>query len=180
MDISELLMMGVEVSIAIAGFAGIIATYQFREESNIRRAPVGALTVIVQFSLGPALACAFCLALQAFGMVGDDLWAACSWLGVAIYGYAMYGVSRAMGGALSKVSAKVIFVSLQGVGSLILVSNGLNALGIIFQKEPGPYIAGIFFALSVAAFMFSRLLLRPLWRVVQASEGSNSAFAAQR
>ncbi|MFT7289501.1 MAG: hypothetical protein ACI87W_003636 [Halieaceae bacterium] len=171
MDIFELLMMGVEVSIALAGFAGIIATFQFTGSENINRGRVGALTVIVQFSLFPALACSLALCLKTFEVSGEQLWVVCSWFGAAIYSYAMYGTAKAMRGALTTTASRMIFVVLQGVGVLIIGLNVFNALGIVFQNEPGPYIVGVLYGLAVASFMFARLLLRPLWRAVRLQEG---------
>lgn len=176
MNIFDLLMLGVEVSIALAGFAGIIATYQFRDGKNIKRGRIGALTVIVQFSFFPALACSLALCLQTFGVSGEKLWVVCSWLGAAIYSYAMYGTAMAMRGGLTTTASRMIFLLLQSVGVLIIGINVLNALGIIFQKVPGPFIVGVFYGLAVASFMFSRLLLRPLWRVVRLQERVDSAL----
>ena len=46
-DVFDLLMVGVEASIALAGFAGVIATYQINDVTRIRRGAVVGLTAIV-------------------------------------------------------------------------------------------------------------------------------------
>ena len=67
MDISDLLQLGIEASIALAGFAGVIATYQTSEGKMLRRGSVAAVTVITRCSLLVGLACAITLLLQTFG-----------------------------------------------------------------------------------------------------------------
>ncbi|MBT4520137.1 MAG: hypothetical protein HOC23_09030 [Halieaceae bacterium] len=179
MDILDLLLVGVEVSIALAGFAGIIATYQINDRTMTRRGPVGALTVIVQFSLGVAMFCSICICLIAFEVVGKTLWAITSLIGAALYVSLAFGIVRMMRGAIVKKSVRFLFMLLQGIGALIAIGMILNSLNLVFHREPGPIVAGIIYALSVAAFMFSRLLLQPLWKAVREQEAKNSTVGSQ-
>ena len=66
MDESSLLLMGIEVSVALAGFAGIIATFQLRDESKVRRGDMVALTMLVSFSLMIGFFSALPLVLRVF------------------------------------------------------------------------------------------------------------------
>lgn len=111
-----------------------------------------------------------CLSLSAFGVMDKALWAATSLIGAVFYSIAMYGSAKVMRGAITNRSSKLVFVSLQGIGALIVLALILNALDIVFHREPGPVIVGILLALSVAGYMFSRLLLIPLWRIVREQE----------
>ena len=45
MDAAELLLVGIEVSVAFAGFAGVIATFQFRGAARIDCGDVVGLTI---------------------------------------------------------------------------------------------------------------------------------------
>ena len=47
MEVFDVLILGAELSMALAGFAGIIATFQFRDTEKIRRADVVGLSIIV-------------------------------------------------------------------------------------------------------------------------------------
>ncbi len=68
----------------------------------------------------------------------------------------------------------MLFVILQGLGALVALAMILNALNIVFHRQPGPFIAGIIYALGVASYMFSRLLLLPLWRIVKEQESEKA------
>ena len=170
----DLLLIGVEVSIALAGFAVVIATYQVADVTRVRRGPVTALTVVVQYSLMAGLACGFCLCLSAFGVNGKILWTASSLVGAAFTLSGAYTSARNMRGAIEKKSSQLIFLLLQGLGALVAFAMILNALDIVFHREPGPLVGGVIYALSVAGYMFYRLLLLPLWRIVREQEEANS------
>jgi len=63
-EVFDVLILGAELSMALAGFAGIIATFQFRDTEKIRRADVVGLSIIVVYSLLAALQCAVILILN--------------------------------------------------------------------------------------------------------------------
>ncbi len=174
MEVFDILLVGIEASIALAGFAGVIATYQINDVTRVRRSVVAALTVVVQFSLLAALSCAIPLVLYTFGVKGVTLWLITSVVGVIFTAWAAYGGARSMKGALAKKSARLLFLLLQGLGALVALALILNAMDLVFHREPGPIVAGIIYALSVAGYMFSRLLLLPLWRIVREQEAANS------
>ena len=51
MEVSNILLVGIEASIALAGFAGVIATYQINDVTRVRRSTVAGLTMIIHSSL---------------------------------------------------------------------------------------------------------------------------------
>ncbi len=174
MEVFDLLLVSIEVSIALAGFAGVIATYQINNVTTIRRSAVAALSVVVQVSLLAALACVIPLLLYTFGVQGETLWAISSGV-AAILGASMaYSIASSLKGAITKTSSRLLYLLLQGLGALVILANILNAFDLAFHREPGPLVAGIVYALSVAGTMFSRLLLLPLWRIVREQEDANS------
>jgi len=174
MEVFDLLLVCIEVSIALAGFAGVIATYQINDVTRVRRSTVAGLTMIVQCSLLVALVCAISLVLHTFGVKGETLWVISSVIGAIVSAVMAYGFARSMRGALAKKSSWLLYLFLQGLCALFTLAMILNAADLVFHREPGPFVAGIVFALSVAGIMFSRLLLLPLWRIVREQEGANS------
>ncbi len=174
MEVFDLLLVCIEVSIALAGFAGVIATYQINDVTRVRRSTVAGLTMIVQCSLLVALVCAISLVLHTFGVKGETLWVISSVIGAIVSAVMAYGFARSMRGALAKKSSWLLYLFLQGLCALVTLAMILNAADLVFHREPGPFVAGIVFALSVAGIMFSRLLLLPLWRIVREQEGANS------
>ena len=179
MEVFDILLVCIEVSIALAGFAGVIATYQINNVTRIRRGTVAALSVIVQFSLLAALACVIPLLLHTFGVQGETLWVICSGAGAILVAIMAYSSASSMKGAITKTSSRVLYQLLQGFGALFILANILNAFDLAFHREPGPIIAGIVYALIVAGIMFSRLLLLPLWRIVREQEDANSRVTSQ-
>ncbi len=174
MEVSNILLVGIEVSIALAGFAGVIATYQINDVTRVRRGAVAGLTMIIQCSLLAAVSCAIPLVLQTFGVKGVTVWLISSVIGAILMASRLYGFARSMRGAFAKKSSWFLYLFLQSLGALVVLANILNAVDLVFHREPGPLVAGIFFALSVAGIMFSRLLLLPLWRIVREQEDANS------
>ena len=170
MEEFALLRLGVEASIALAGFSGIIATFQFRDASMVRRGPAAALTMVVQLSLVGALLSALPLGLNLFGVSGRSLWAICSAIQVVVTGWLMYGIAKNLRGSLKTRSTWLIFGSFQGAVALLLLANVLNAADMVFHREPGPYVVQLMMGLIIAAYMFSRLLLLPVWRAVRNNE----------
>ena len=179
MEVSNILLVGIEASIALAGFAGIIATFQIRDVTTVRRGNVAGLTVIVQYSLLAALACSLALLLQVSGIKGGALWASSSVIGALLTAYGAYGVGRNMRGVTAKRFPKLMFFLLQGLAILIVIALILNAVGLVFHRGPGPFVASIVYALGVACYIFSRLLLIPLWQIVHEKEEANLRITSQ-
>ncbi len=177
METTDLLLVGAEVSVAFAGFAGIIATFQFRDDREIKRGDVVGLTMIVQISLGCALLTVIPIVLSIIGIDEGTLWAACSAFGASWGTYNMYVVNRNMRGAGRKTSQRILFGSFQGAFGLLVISLILNAVDIYFHREPGPYLVGLVLCFSLVSYMFARLLLHPLWRAVQSQEAANISGA---
>jgi len=174
MEEFALLRVGIEASIALAGFSGIVATFQFRDASFVRRGPATALTMVVQLSLVGALMSALPLGLKLFGVDGRPLWAVCSAIGCVVTGLLMFRVAKNIKGALKKRSTWLVYGFLQGLCSLLIIVNTLNAADLIFHREAGPFIGGIIVNLTISAYMFSRLLLLPVWRAVHDNEAAET------
>jgi len=170
MEITEMLQLGIEAAIALAGFAGVIATYQISESRRINRSTVAAVTVITRCSLFVGLACAITLVLQAFGVIGPALWTISSAIGAVMMAGVALSIARSMKGTTFKRPTRILYLALQGLGGLVVMALVLNCLGWVFNREPGPFIAGAVYGLSLAGIMFSRLLLIPLWRIVRETE----------
>ena len=170
MDESALLLVGIEVSVAFAGFAGIIATFQNRDEVTVDRGHVVGLTMIVNFSLMGAFFCALPLYLSVVGVEEATIWAINSALQCIYTLNRMHYIHQNMSVVALRRSTRLFFRTLQGVAFLVGVALALNATNQVFHRGPGPSIAALLFGLGLVGFMFARLLLRPLWRVVREQE----------
>ncbi len=174
---SDLLLVGAEVSVAFAGFSGIIATFQFRDETRIKRGDIVALSMIVQLSLLGALFSVFPFLLSIFGLEDATVWTISSVFGAIAAAGCMYSVDRGMRNAVRKKSLRFLFGTMQGITFLFILAMTLNAVDVVFHREPGPFIAVLVWALALVGYMFGRLLLRPLWRGVHEQEAANLSGA---
>ncbi len=170
MESSDLLLVGIEVSVAFAGFAGIIATFQFRDAVRIDRGDVVGLTMIVNYGLSCALFCTLPLILLIFEIQPETIWAICSGIGAIYMSYAIYFIYKSMQGAVASIRNRLLFGTFQGIAALMAIAMILNSIDLIFHKEPGPYLASICYGLCLVGYMFVRLLLRPLWKAIRAQE----------
>ncbi len=177
MDSSNLLLVGIEVSVAFAGFAGIIATFQFRDKEKIDRGHLVGLTMIVNFGLMCAFFSALPLIISIFKVEVGTLWVICSSLAIIYIFRGMHFVHNNMKVAVVGKGTRLLFGAFQGLAALLAFSLILNIANLVFHREPGPYLASILFALSLVGYMFVRLLLRPLWRAVHEQEATNPSGA---
>ena len=177
MDVIDLLLVGIEVSVAFAGFAGIIATFQFRGDAVVKRGDIVGLSMIVQSSLTCAACCVLPLVLFIFETGEAMVWTICSGVGAVSVANSSYRIDRNMRGAVRRLSLRIFFGSLQGLFALVVLAQVLNAADIVFHREPGPYIVGIVMGLGLVGYMFGRLLLRPLWSTVRRQEAAAPASA---
>lgn len=176
MESLDILILAVEASIAFAGFAGIIATFQFGETKKVRRADVTGLTLILQFSLLAALIASIPILLHSFGAKATTVWTTTSAATAVVFALAQYAQFRNLGSIRNKAFRRLSrFV--QCIGVTIIMINALNALDLFFHREPGPVITGLIWALALTGFSFSRLLLSPLWSRVRAQEAAEITAA---
>ena len=78
-EVDQLLTIA-EVSVALAGFAGIVATFQFKQQVRINQGHVLALSMIVNISLVGAFFAVLPLIFLNYGMAENKVWALCSGL----------------------------------------------------------------------------------------------------
>ena len=177
MESLDVLILAVEASIALAGFAGIIATFQFTGEKEVRRGDAVGLTLILQTSLLTALTTSIAILLNSFDIKETTLWAICSAAAALSYAWPTYTLNNNLKGAVRTAPSKMLVVIVQVPAFALISINVMNASGIFFHREAGPVIATIVWVLCVAGFMFSRLLLIPVWRNVRRQEAAILAEA---
>jgi hypothetical protein len=169
MDETALLLVGIEVSVALAGFSGVVATFQDRDAATMARGDVVGLTIIVNFSLMGAFFCALPLILSVFRVDAAAIWSINSALQCVYVLNRMHYVHQNMNTVAWRTSTRRLFRMVQAVSAIVALALALNAAGQVFHREPGPSIAALFFGLGLVGFMFARLLLRPLWRALRLS-----------
>ena len=173
-----MLVLGVEAGIALAGFAGIIATFQFGGSKEIRRGDAVGLTMVVRDSLTSAAICSLAMLLFAFQVSESTTWMLTSILASTTILYSFYSTARLVRHSFRRKSFLLIWAFGNAVAALVLLANILNVAEIFFHREPGPVFMAVVLGLSLSAYSFSRLLLLPVWRAVRSTERAVSEVPA--
>jgi hypothetical protein len=171
MNVIDNLLTIAEIAVALAGFAGIIATFQLGQIEHISRGRVLALWMVVNISLGVGLFSLLPLGLINFGFEDGVVWAISSTLIAIVSIIEVPFIIRNMNLQRENYSVRIVFYSIELVGFVLVVVNFLNALGIVFHREFGPFLAIIIYSLFLVGWNFSRLLMQPLWKMVEEREG---------
>jgi hypothetical protein len=170
MGVSDLLLIGIEVSVAFAGFAGIVATFQTGEGKVIRRGTVSGLTLIVQYSLAVAFFCALPRILFEFSLPERNVWSICSILAAIATVGLSYSAFINTRGAIRRRYTFFLVVTLHFINVPVVLGLIFNAADMVFHREAGPYLVALTYPLIMVGYMFSNLLLQPLWRSLRQQE----------
>jgi len=153
-----------EVAVSLTGFAGIVATFQFREDSTPSSGQIVGLSIMVSTGLAGVFLSYLPFLLLSFTSDLSIVWPAASLVMILYMMWLMNFVHSHMRGKVNNPSARVIFSLLQTVSALIVVLLILNCTGYGLEPGIGPYLLGLLFGLFVVAVNFWRLLLLPLWK----------------
>ena len=180
MDGTDQLLIVTEVSVALAGFAGVVSAYQHKEGVHIRRGDALGIAMMVNIGLVDAFFSVLPLILFGLGLSEVLSWKVSSALMATNYAVFFGYIIRNMRGVrVRKITAKLVYGALYLGGFLILLINLANTLGIGYNGVSGPFFVSLILPLIVAGYMFARLVLRPLWRSVRDHEalGPNQVSA---
>lgn len=153
-----------EIALTLAGFAGIIATFQFKNNQTISGGRVLSLSLIVHISLVGTFFAVLPIALMNFGMPEKSIWAACSALmALNIATFIIYIWRNTDTNHLGPVVR--LFYSAAFLGAILMVTlNLMNCASIVVDRDYAVYFVNFLFCLFLVGFYFSRLLLYPLWK----------------
>ncbi len=175
MDKAQQLLTITQVAIAIAGFAGIIATFQFKGNVKIRRGNALGLAMIVNTGLVGAFFSILPFILFNFGLNDSLVWTISSSLMSLNYIlFYLYVVTHLKKFKVNKTANKVRVSFMMIIGILVLIMNILNSFNVVFKREFGPFFMSLVFPLFIVGFMFSHLLLAPIWRTIRNQDSENS------
>ncbi len=179
MNQSDQLLLVVEVAVALAGFAGVVGSFQYGSGAKIPRGDVLGLELMIVLSLMTAVCAILPVALFNFGVGETTIWSISS--SVAVVAYAIYGFNikrkfRRM--VVSNRVSRILFEFFFVAAYLTVLANLANVLDVGFHREYGPYFVGLVMPNCLSAYMFVRLVLRPLWRSIHAQETTGSYDAS--
>jgi len=152
-----------EVAVAFAGFASVVTVFRRREHAGW--APQDALRfqLMITSSLSVAFFALLPFAVSFFGASELTVWGVSSGL-LALYLALSLGLVARRTVSLTAGEALNPFISwtFSAGGLIVLALQVLNASGVFFERELGPYFVGLLYALVLAGVSFARML--PLGR----------------
>lgn len=164
MDAFDTLLTLAEVSLGLAGFAGIVVVFG-RGRDELPAADAFRLLALVGCSLGTLFLSLISVALGFLGVAEPGLWQWSSALFVAslvpVHVFAFVRVRRDVAEIL-----EVVPVYLLPIGVCLFVTNFIaqicNSLGVGWSPSFGVYFLGLLLYLGFAAVQFARMLfVRP-------------------
>ena len=179
MDALDQLLLVIEVAVALAGFAGVVGSFQYRSAGKIPRGDVLGLELMIVLSLITAVCAILPVALLNFGVGETTTWSICSSVSVVAYAVYIFNIKRKFRKVLvsSRVS-RILFELFFVAAYLTALSNLLNVLDVGLHREYAPYFVALVVPNCVSAYMFVRLVLRPLWRSIHEKETTGSYDAS--
>ncbi len=153
-----------EIAVSLTGFAGIVATFQFREESTPSSGQIVGLSIMVSTGLAGIFLSYLPFLLLSFTSNLSVVWPAASVVMILYMIWLMNFIHSHMRGKVNNPTARVLFRSLQTVSALIVALLILNCTSYGSEPGVGPYLLGLLWGLFVVAVNFWRLLLLPLWK----------------
>ncbi|MDH3743763.1 MAG: hypothetical protein OES47_01530 [Acidobacteriota bacterium] len=172
MDPTDQLIVLTEVGVALAGFAGVVASFRFKAGARVSRGNVLGLSMMITIGLIVAFFSLLPLALLNFGLERQLVWGICS--GLHGLNYTAFGMDTQR--RLRKVQVRKrsslwmlkVLIPIGGYG--VAVALYLNAMGVVFHREFGVYFIALVVPLILSGYMFVRLVVHPLWKAVRERE----------
>jgi hypothetical protein len=172
---ADILQTIAEVSIGFAGFTSVVAV--------LGRRATGEWTAIDRFRLSQMLATSLAalllsllpLVLAQLGFSERLSWGSASTILAAYTIFLAASSQRRIRQLPSEEQSQImrpLLWSIQAVVAAVVSCLLINAAGVFFHQEPGPYLLGLYLLLGLSAFQFTRLLL------IVRSEGSSRAGGA--
>jgi hypothetical protein len=161
MEGSDVLIVIAEVSVAFAGFAGIVAVFRQRDLEEWALLDAARFRFMVEFSLTTILFALLPFVFHYLGASPTATWSACSALMAATIGGLLVIASFRVHFLRSQASgfSPALLHFMQAVTLLTIALLVLNALRIGFTAEFGPYLAALAWFLVGSGINFFRLLL---------------------
>ena len=165
MTIGDQLIAIAQIAVALAGFAGVVATFHLRGPDSITRPSFIRLRIMIELSLCVCMFSLLPMAIYNFGARDATVWAiANSTLALFSLFYLALVISRWSRGLYGKgkLSKKVVYPSGTVAFALYLVLVLVSFGAIKFHKPFSVYVFILFFDLGLACLMFARLVILPL------------------
>lgn len=176
------LLVVVQVSIALVGFAGVVATFEHTDTTK-KKTTLGdaiGIAIMVEMGLVNSFFAALPLIIFSLGVAEQTTWRISSGFMCINYVIALSYITKSMRGLkIRRRAPKLMFGFLFILGTATLTIVVLNTLNIFFHGEFEPYYISLILPLYVSGYMFARLVLRPILRNVESREPAEPKSTAK-
>lgn len=148
-----------EVAVAFAGFASVVTVFRRREAGGWDPQDAIRFQLMITTSLSVVLFALLPFPIRFFGASEPTVWSASSSL-LAVYVLVASGLVVRRTLALTAARALNPFISWAFVtgGVIATALQLLNAVGVLFERELGPYFLGLLYLLVLSGVSFARML----------------------
>ena len=160
MEAQDVFLTIAEISVAFAGFSGVVAVFGRRSPDKWRSGDILRFWQMIEVSLSALIFSLLPFILHYIGLPDASTWATCSALLAVISSVQMARAGfRTVKAAGTDPSIKLGFtIPFLLIGFVIVLFQVGNTVGIVFHRELAPYLIGVFWQLSLACVLFWRLL----------------------
>jgi hypothetical protein len=162
-----------QMSVSLAGFAGVVVSFQYLQAIKVTRGDALGLVMMVNISLVNSFFALLPIILTNFAIKEEStIWAICS--AASAFNYVIffcYIQSQLKQVNLRRTITKVIFKLFMCSGLLAIIVNILNAA---YYREYALYFIVLVLPLIYTAYLFMRLVSRPLRRAIRQQEKDTS------
>ncbi len=174
MDHEDILLTLAEVSVALAGFSGVVAVFGRRDPGTWSFADRFRFFALVHTSLSSLLLCIIPFGLLAFSLAEETVWSALSALFVVYNAVVGFFTSRHFLAASSSERAEFtsgVMPVMFAIFSPILV---LSIYNVAVLGTFGPFLVALIYLLVQSSFLFARMLVSAFGAEDAASSSDDS------
>jgi hypothetical protein len=152
MEGSDTLLTLAEIAVGLAGFSAIVVIFKRRDAGTWLATDADRFHGMIVHSMVAALLCFVPAAVAVFSDAPRTIWALSSGLlGVQVLAHTLLVLRLASTSGPSRLAVAL-------GGGAVVVLQGLNVLGLGFDREPGPYVLGVLWHLVHAGILFVMLV----------------------
>lgn len=148
-----------EVAVAFAGFASVVTVFRRREHTGWDPQDVLRFELMITASLATVFFALLPFAIRFFGASEPEVWSVSSGLlGLCLAVTSGVVTRRTFSLTTDQRLNPYISWSFLAGGLVTLAIQVLNAAGVVFARELGPYFLGLLYLLVLAGVSFARML----------------------
>jgi hypothetical protein len=158
-DHGDILLTLAEVSVAFAGFSGVVAVFGRRDPGTWSFADRLRFSTLVHSSLSSLLLCIVPFGLLAFNVAEASVWRSLSALFVLYAILASFLSIRRLLAISSSERAEFTVIVIPVIFAILATIVALNIYNVAVGATFGPFLVALIFLLVLSSYFFARMLV---------------------